>query len=131
MSNQFFQNGVLDDHPQGGEGQAVRGEGEVAGLLAVGEERPLMGREGGAAPAAVLGQVQPGGQPQLQNEVVLGAAVPVGRRTGRPGDEGGGVGGVIKAFARKAAVGGSAQTQIVPAVPVDAVVPPLDRKSVV
>ena len=64
-SNQFFQNSILYDHAQGGEGQAVRGEGEVAGLLAVGEEGPLMGRKGGAAPALVLGQVQPGGQPQL------------------------------------------------------------------
>ena len=123
-SDQLLQDAVLDDHAQRGQCQTAGGQSQIARLCAPLQEGQLVRGEGRASAAPVFCQVQAGGKPQLQDQVILGAAPAVGDRV-RAGDESGGVGRVEKALAPKAAVGRRPQTQVIFAVPIEAVVPAL------
>ena len=124
-SEQLCKNTVLHNKPGGGQGENAAIKGGVPGADTVLHKGQLRGGKLLAVQGFVGFEVKPLAQPQLQDQVVLGAAAAVHDGCGGVLQKGGGVRRVAEPLAAHAGVCRRAKAQIVAAVPVDEVMLPL------
>ena len=124
-SEQLCKNTVLHNKPGGGQGENAAIKGGVPGADTVLHKGQLRGGKLLAVQGFVGIKIEPLAQPQLQDQVVLGAAAAVHDGCGGVLQKGGGVRRVAEPLAAHAGVCRRAKAQIVAAVPVDEVMLPL------
>ena len=121
-SEQLCKNTVLHNKSGGGQGEDAAIKGGVPGADTVLHKSQLRGGKLLAVQGFVGIKIKPLAQPQLQDQVVLGAAAAVHDGCGGVLQKGGGVRRVTEPLAAHAGVCRRTKAEIIAAVPVDEVV---------